>query len=65
MFQQLSYYLYQNHVPTLGTSAVEKILKPLGLSVDKFYGFIQCESRAEEEAKDYKSCLVSPLSGLM
>ena len=52
MFQQLNYYLYKNHVPTLGTSAVEKILKPLGLSVDKFFGFIQCGSRAEEEAKD-------------
>ena len=54
MFQQLTYYIYQNHIPVIGNNVVDKllILKPLGLSMEKFYGFIQCESRAEEEAKD-------------
>ena len=51
MFQQLN-YTSRNRIPTLGTGAVEKLLKPLGLSVDKFFGIIQCESRAEEETQD-------------
>ena len=51
MFQQLN-YTSRNRIPALGTGAVEKLLKPLGLSVDKFFGIIQCESRAEEETQD-------------
>ena len=49
MFQQLN-ITARNQLRV--TTGAEKLLKPLGLSVDKFKGLIRCESRAEEEIQD-------------